>query len=172
MYDSSTVTRGGIYEGVDRVWRYIHHPHTEGMPPVRSFLSPVSDRYLPGVVNEECGIRWDDHDIDRFLSKCVWRKNSDSPVEWCLEYTGAKSRGKGNIQWYGSFWTKGKTVRAHKFFAVAVLGLRPSPRGIDELDHLCFNTRCVCCIECVPREINQGRIRNRRRLNKEGRENG
>lgn len=106
-----------------------------------------------------CGITWDIEDIVRFLGKCKWERHidGDGKLHICLIFTGARSRGKGNKQWYGSFWTKGKTVRAHKFFAVAIMGLRPGPG--DELDHNCYNTRCVSCLECVTREINQGRIR-------------
>ncbi len=111
-----------------------------------------------------CGITWDADDVERFLLDFC----RASPTG-CLEFTGAMSRGgahratgrkAGNKKWYGSFHVKGKTVRAHKFYAVAILGLRPGPG--DELDHNCYNTRCVCCMECVPRAINQARIRRGR----------
>lgn len=107
-----------------------------------------------------CGIEWDKDDIARFLSKCKWKRLHDRAAKAYrqhLVYTGGRSRGQGNKQWYGSFWAKGKTVRAHKFYAVAILGLRPGPG--DELDHTCYNTRCVSCLECVPRAVNQARIR-------------
>lgn len=107
-----------------------------------------------------CGMAWGLEDIERFLSKCTWEYDVKKEL-WHIIYHGAKSRGKGNKAWYGSFWTKGKTVRAHKFFAVAILGQRPRPNREDELDHLCYNTRCVSCISCVPGEVNQKRIRRR-----------
>jgi hypothetical protein len=121
-----------------------------------------------------CGITWDHRDIIRFLSKCKWESREElerdqdgniyKVIKRCLVWNGAKSRGgkrkgrtKGNKQWYGSFWVKGKTVRAHKFAAVALFGLRPGPD--DEIDHNCYNTLCVFCLECVPKSVNQARIR-------------
>lgn len=104
-----------------------------------------------------CGIEWDKDDILRFLSKCEWQIQPGG--NFCLVYYGARSRGKGNKAWYGTFWTKGQNIRAHKFAAVTLLGMRPRPNRLDELDHLCFNTRCVSCLDCVPREVNQQRIR-------------
>lgn len=81
-----------------------------------------------------CGFSWTQADIDRFMSYTLRRGK-------CLIWNGAKSRGQGNSQWYGSFYTQGKTVRAHKFYGVAVLGLRPGPG--EELDHECNDTLCV-----------------------------
>lgn len=114
-----------------------------------------------------CGITWDHRDILRFLSKCSWESRvEDGKVIRCLIWRGARSRGgahraagrkNGNKQWYGSFSVKGKTVRAHKFAAVALHGLRPGPD--DEIDHNCYNTLCVFCLECVPKAVNQERIR-------------
>lgn len=117
------------------------------------------------VLHEACGIQWDALDVVRFLSKCKWESRVvDGQIRRCLIWGGAKSRGgkrkgrtKGNKQWYGSFWVKGKTVRAHKFAAVALFGLRPGP--YDEIDHNCYNTLCVFCLECVPKSVNQARIR-------------
>lgn len=94
--------------------------------------------------------RWDWHDILRFLGKT-------EQVGSCLNWTGAKSRGKGNQQWYGSFYTKGKTVRAHKFSAVAILGLRVRPGY--EIDHHCMNTLCVAHLRTLTRAQNQALIR-------------
>lgn len=94
-----------------------------------------------------CGISWDGYDIARFLRRC----RVDGK---CLIWDGAKSRGRGNTAWYGSFWTQGKTVRAHKFYAVAVLGLRPAANGSDHLDHHCSNSLCVSCVICVPSSVN------------------
>lgn len=94
-----------------------------------------------------CGITWDAYDIARFLRLCA----EDS--SGCLVWMGAKSRGRGNTAWYGSFTVKGKTVRAHKFYAVAVLGQRPQT-GIHHLDHDCCNSLCVRHVECVPAMVN------------------
>lgn len=99
---------------------------------------------------EACGIAWDWADILRFF-KYVERQGD------CLIWIGAKSRGQGNQQWYGSFWTKGKTVRAHKFAAVAILGFRPTPG--QEVDHGCDNSRCVSCVRPLSRVENQAKIR-------------
>lgn len=129
------------------------------------------------VVHEACGIRWDADDVIRFLGKCSWESrevletdlisgDTTLVIKRCLMWQGAKSRGGahraagrkvGNKQWYGSFSVKGKTVRAHKFSAVVLHGLRPGPG--DEIDHGCYNTLCVFCLECVPKIVNQGRIR-------------
>jgi hypothetical protein len=120
------------------------------------------------VLHEACGIRWDANDVLRFLSKCGWEsfERPDGMIGRHLVWRGAKSRGgpnrkagrkAGNKKWYGSFSVKGKTVRAHKFAAVAILGLRPGPG--DELDHNCYHTLCVSCLEQVTREVNQARIR-------------
>lgn len=130
----------------------------------------------PLALHEACGIQWDDADVVRFLGKCSWESRvEDGKVKRCLIWRGAKSRGgahraagrkAGNKKWYGSFSVKGKTVRAHKFSAVAIHGLGPGPD--DEIDHNCYDTLCVFCLECVPREVNQARIR-RGSKNAEGR---
>jgi hypothetical protein len=137
---------------------------------VHMLLVPGEFGDLPAgglVMYEACGIRWDDMDRLRFLSKCKWETMEvDGQLRRCLIWQGARSRGganrktgrkAGNKQWYGSFSVKGKTVRAHKFAAVALHGLRPGPD--DELDHNCYNTLCVFCLECVPKVVNQARIR-------------
>lgn len=108
-------------------------------------LDPYSDYDLPYL--EACGIRWDGYDIARFLSLC--EENSDG----CLVWQGARSRGAGNTAWYGSFSTHGRSVRAHKFYAVAVLGIRPRP-GVHHLDHTCCNSLCVRHVERVPEAVN------------------
>src|SRR4051812_24769381 len=87
---------------------------------------------VPLPVYEACGIKWDDNDRLRFLSKCSWESRTVLEegrivIKRCLIWQGAKSRGgahkaagrkAGNKQWYGSFSVKGKTVRAHKFAAI------------------------------------------------------
>lgn len=153
----------GIYERVCGPWGPLDPPTHEGC-----IGSPrtgwITENFKPEEhdrVHEACGIRWDLNDILRFLNKFTkWERNDKGT--WCLLFTGAKSRGKGNKSWYGTFWCKGKSVRAHKFFAVAILGLRPRPNREDELDHHCFNTRCVSCVQVLTHAENQKRIRRRK----------
>lgn len=95
-----------------------------------------------------CGITWDASDIARFLSYTV-----ECPYTGCLIWAGAKSRGRGNTAWYGSFHMHPHSVRAHKFYAVAVLGLRPNS-ALHHLDHTCTNSLCVRHVECVPISVN------------------
>lgn len=96
-----------------------------------------------------CGISWDSADIARFLRLCY-----DDPRSGCLIWAGAKSRGRGNTAWYGSFTPTGcQAVRAHEFYAVAVLVLRPQTE-LHHLDHTCPNSLCVCHVECVPISVN------------------
>lgn len=101
-------------------------------------------------VQTACGISWNWSDIRRFLS-LTERKGR------CRMWRGAKSRGQGNSQWYGSFHTQGKTVRAHKFAAVAILGLRPQ-RG-QHVDHACDDTLCTSCLRVLTKADNEARIR-------------
>lgn len=72
----------------------------------------------------------------------------------CWFWTGARSRGKGNKKWYGSFWVDGRTVRAHAF-ASEVLGGKLCPTG-HHRDHTCLFSLCVCPghIEVVTKEVN------------------
>lgn len=115
----------------------LYHPHT---------LRDTSE--ATGDILSACGVHWDASDIARFLSKT----EDDGS---CLLWTGAKSRGRGNLAWYGSFkptFTR-YTIRAHKFYAIAVLGLRPRP-GVHHLDHTCTNSLCVRHVECVPESVN------------------
>jgi len=87
----------------------------------------------------------------------------------CWLWVGARSRGKGNRLWYGSFsfycpvLKKRRTVRAHRF-AAEVLGGKPCPPGHDR-DHNCELSLCVNpdCIEVVLKTINQERKVSRRR---------
>lgn len=102
------------------------------------------------VVERECS--YDENDKLRFLSKCSMQPHPRDPNKMCLIYSGGRSRGAGKHHWYGSFWTKGKTVRAHVFYALAFLKKRRSPG--DQYDHECTNTRCVSCIEVVPGTLN------------------
>lgn len=73
----------------------------------------------------------------------------------CWFWNGARSRGKGNKKWYGSFRVGGKTVRAHRFAAEA-LAKKRCPKG-HHRDHLCGFSLCVNPdhLEIVTREENQ-----------------
>jgi len=99
--------------------------------------------------------RFNQEDIDRFTDKIVM---TPGPLETeCWVWTGAKSRGQGNLQWYGSFRIGRIVVRAHKFAYVAI-GRRVWTKGLH-LDHHCENSLCVrpCHLEAVTREVNQER---------------
>lgn len=96
-------------------------------------------------------------DIDRFMSYV------DKLPCGCWYWTGARSRGKGNKKWYGSFWVNGKTIRALSFSCWAIGG-KELPEGHDR-DHKCCFSMCVNpdCIDIVPKEINQKRKMERRK---------
>lgn len=72
----------------------------------------------------------------------------------CHFWTGARSRGKGNKKWYGSFKYKGQSIRAHRF-ACDVIGGKVCPPGWHR-DHCVFSL-CVNPehINPMPREKNQ-----------------
>lgn len=97
------------------------------------------------------GTEADQGDIDRFLTFVEKLPNG------CWFWAGARSRGKGNRKWYGSFRVKGKVVRAHRF-AHDILGGRICPEGYHR-DHLCRFSLCVNPdhLEAVTREVNQER---------------
>lgn len=90
-------------------------------------------------------------DIDRFMSYVEKLPNG------CWFWTGARSRGKGNKKWYGSFRLGITTVRAHRFSS-EVLNKHECPPG-HHRDHECCFSLCVCPkhIEVVTRQINQQR---------------
>lgn len=90
-------------------------------------------------------------DVERFMLYVEKLPNG------CWFWTGARSRGKGNRKWYGSFRLGKRTVRAHRF-AAEVLGLQPCPDG-HHRDHLCAFSLCVnpAHLETVTREENQAR---------------
>lgn len=91
-------------------------------------------------------------EIDRFMSYVEVLPNG------CHFWTGARSRGKGNKKWYGSFWYRGKTIRAHRFAADAIGKLGPLPPG-HHRDHTCCFSLCVNPehLEHVTHEVNQQR---------------
>lgn len=82
----------------------------------------------------------------------------------CWFWTGGRSRGKGNVKWYGSFWVPSlkTTVRAHRY-ASEVFNCDECSPG-QHRDHTCHFSLCVCPahIEVVPREVNQERKRGKR----------
>ena len=90
-------------------------------------------------------------DIVRFM------KLVDKLPNGCWFWTGARSRGKGNKKWYGSFRVGPTTVRAHRF-ASEVLGRSVCPPG-HHRDHTCCFSLCVnpAHLEVVSREENQAR---------------
>lgn len=75
----------------------------------------------------------------------------------CWFWTGARSRGKGNKKWYGTFWYRGLSMRAHRF-SNDVLAGRACPPG-HHRDHTCCFSLCVCPehIEVVTHAVNQER---------------
>lgn len=84
----------------------------------------------------------------------------------CWFFTGARSRGKGNRKWYGSFWLAAHgTIRAHKFSAIA---LGDGFTKGNDLDHTCCFSLCVnpSHLEDVPKVVNQERRRVRRAMMK------
>jgi hypothetical protein len=90
-------------------------------------------------------------DIKRFMAFV------DKLPNGCWFWMGARSRGKGNKKWYGSFKYKGRSIRAHRF-SHDELGGKVCPPGFHR-DHLCKFSLCVNFdhIEAVPHEVNQHR---------------
>jgi hypothetical protein len=87
----------------------------------------------------------------------------------CWFWNGARSRGKGNKKWYGSFRLGKRTVRAHRF-AAEVLGGMDCPPGHDR-DHecgfsLCVNPRHIAIVTKLENQLR--RIRRQRILREEG----
>lgn len=80
----------------------------------------------------------------------------------CWEWTGAKSRGAGNVKWYGSFRFNGKVIRAHRFSAEVIAG-KICPEGYHR-DHTCNFSLCVNYehIEIVTHEENERRKQERK----------
>jgi hypothetical protein len=99
---------------------------------------------------------WDDADVARFMT------HVDKLPCGCWFYTGARSRGKGNRKWYGTFYVKGRRIRAHRFSAVAIGGQRELEYG-EHRDHTCVFSLCVNFdhLEIVTREVNEDRKKNR-----------
>lgn len=101
-------------------------------------------------------MEFDDNDITRFM------RFVDKLPNGCWFWTGARSRGKGNRKWYGSFKVKGRAVRAHRFACDAIGENKLNPG--EHRDHTCSFSLCVNPghLECVSREENQLRKMQRR----------
>ncbi len=82
--------------------------------------------------------------VDAAWGRFVAKLDTSRGPEGCWLWIGAKSRGKGNRDWYGSFAVGVVAgvryiVRAHIFAAVAAGLARP---GLTR-DHICGNGLCV-----------------------------
>lgn len=78
-----------------------------------------------------------DEEIDKFMSFV------DKLPNGCWYWTGARSRGKGNKKWYGSFRFRGKVIRAHRFSCDYIGEFKPLPLGQHRI-HSCDFSMCVC----------------------------
>ncbi len=96
-------------------------------------------------------------DIARFMTFV------DKLPSGCWFWTGARSRGAGNRKWYGSFWYRGRTIRAHRF-AAEVIGGAPPLQPDEHRDHTCVFSLCVnpAHVETVTKVVNQERKTRRR----------
>lgn len=131
---------------------------------------PMSPRYtgLParyirvwvqdGVTFRVEGFDADPDDIARFMSYV------DKLPGGCWYWAGARSRGKGNKKWYGSFYCGGKVYRAHRWAAVNIGGQRELQKG-EHRDHTCHFSMCVnpAHLEIVTHEENQLRKMRRKK---------
>ena len=100
-------------------------------------------------------IKFTEEDVGRF------KKYVEVLPNGCHFWTGARSRGRGNKKWYGSFRLDGTTIRAHRFSCEA-LGGRECPPEHDR-DHTCKFSLCVneAHIEVVTKVENQRRKKER-----------
>lgn len=80
--------------------------------------------------------RYTEADVTRFM------RYVDKLPNGCWFWTGARSRGKGNRKWYGSFRVGQRTVRAHRFSCEAIGKKGPLPPGHDR-EHKCVFSLCV-----------------------------
>lgn len=102
-------------------------------------------------------------EIDRFMSFVEKLPNG------CWFWAGARSRGKGNRKWYGSFRRSskkgkvGRVVRAHVYACDVLGGKGPPPPG-HERDHRCRFSLCVRPehFEIVPGDVNRQRRHEKR----------
>ena len=92
-------------------------------------------------------------DIDRFF------KYVEKLPNGCWFWNGARTKGKGNRKWYGSFKIrvngKRKTVKAHGFSSDVIAKRGSLPPG-HERDHTCKFSLCVNFdhIEVVSKAVN------------------
>lgn len=107
--------------------------------------------------SQHASFAYSEEDVGRFM------KLVDVLMNGCWFWTGARSRGKGNRKWYGSFHVRGHgTVRAHRFSSEA-LANQQCPSG-HHRDHTCGFSLCVnpAHIEVVTHEENERRKQFRR----------
>jgi hypothetical protein len=76
----------------------------------------------------------------------------------CWFWAGGRSRGRGNVKFYGSFRWRARSIRAHRFAAEQIKGLPPLAPGYHR-DHICCFSLCVNPdhLEIVTHEVNQTR---------------
>lgn len=109
-------------------------------------------------------------DIARFMSYVEKLPNG------CWFWAGARSRGKGNKKWYGSFglrvqdkitgkwkWT---TVRAHRFSVECIADPPRECPPEHHRDHTCVFSLCVFPehVEIIHRDLNHARKIERRNV--------
>lgn len=94
------------------------------------------------------------NDIERFFCRVEILDSG------CWYWFGARSRGRGNTKWYGSFRYGNTTVRAHRF--ICELVGKGCPPGYER-DHTCNFSLCVNPdhIEVIPCTVNQSRRKER-----------
>lgn len=83
-------------------------------------------------------------DRARFLARVHHANNG------CWEFDGPPDNG------YGRFWSKGRTLLAHRFAYELFIG--PVPEGL-QLDHLCRNRLCVAPAHLEPVTIGENVLR-------------
>ena len=96
-------------------------------------------------------------DIARFMSQV------DKLPNGCWFWTEARSRGKGNRKWYGSFRLGKRVVRAHRFASEVLAGQECPPD--HHRSHSCHFSLFVCPdhVRVLHRTQNQAE-KNQRRL--------
>lgn len=104
-------------------------------------------------------IQFTQADVDRFMSFVEKLPNG------CWFWTGARSRGKGNKKWYGSFKLGKNSIRAHRFSCEALANPPKECPPEHHRDHTCRFSLCVNFdhVEIVHKDENQRRKVERRR---------
>jgi len=89
-------------------------------------------------------------ELKRFMS------HVDKLPNGCWFWTGARSRGTGNKKYYGTFWFRGKSIRAHRFSCDHIGAYKPLPPGWHR-SHSCDFSMCVSPehVKHRPRMLNQ-----------------